>query len=74
MNLKLKNSPIDSCICLHTAKKTDQKRSTKNVIIYFSYAKATKVQRVLKTDQRADVSAHALFKKSHIHLGFLEGE
>ncbi len=69
MNLKLKNSPIDSCICLHTAKK-----QTKNVIIYFSYANVTKVQRVLKTDQRADVSAHALFKKSHIHLGFLEGE
>ncbi len=37
------------------------KRSTKNSVFYFSYAKVTKVQSVLKTDQRAYVSAHALF-------------
>ncbi len=59
-------SPIGSWICLHTAKK-DQKMSNKIPIIYFSYAK---VQSVLKTDQGADVSAHAFFsaheaKKQH---------
>ncbi len=71
-------SPIGSWICPHTAKK-DQKRSTKNPIIYFSYAKVTKVQSVLKTDQRAYVSAHAFFSaheaKKHwifaLDIGFL---
>ncbi len=48
---------------IHTLreKKNRPKRSTKNCIIYLSYAKVIKGQSVLKTDQRADVSAHAFF-------------
>ncbi len=51
----------------HTLQKF--KRTKKN-IFYFPYAKVkvTKVQSVLKTDQRADVSAHAFFSAHEIQL------
>ncbi len=62
---------IGSWIWPHTAKfQTDRKRSTKKIIFYFQYAKVkvTKVQNVLKTDQRAEVSAHDFFSAHEIQL------
>ncbi len=49
-------SPIGSWICPQHCKNSN--KSTKNWVFYFSNAK---VQSVLKTCQKADVSAHALF-------------
>ncbi len=55
-------SPIGSWICPHTEKFKQTKKGLPKITFFiFHMQKWKKVQSVLKTDQRADVSAHAFF-------------
>ncbi len=53
-------SPIGSWIVC-TLQKNRPKEVYQKLYYLFSFAKVTKVQSVLKTDQRADISAHSFF-------------